>query len=375
MPTILYLLILIRLCILALVGMVGTLLPILPLTFPYVDKLVQSGLPSWLYSWGNFDGVHYIGIASQGYHQFDQAFFPAYPMFIRALEVYTGSYVLSGLLISHVCSVIAMYYLYRLTSEHFGITIALWAVGFLMAMPVGFFMSAVYTEGFFLFLICAGMYYVRRGYVWIPCVLGVLAGLTKIQGVLVSIAYGAFLLDRMYRRQSVKCGFAVVVSPIIGLGAYMSYLHFRYHDWLYFLHAQEAFGAHRSSELVSLPRVLYRYVKIFLTADVSWAYGIAVLEAVMTIVALGACVWFVWKCYKEAHWGGMGMSIMGIAMVLMPASTGTLSSMPRYTLAVLALPIALAHIPSRILRWVVLGVCMVAQVVLGMMFVQGRFVS
>jgi len=53
--------------------------------FPYRDLLISYNLSQVLYSWANFDGAHYINIARDGYHQFDQAFFPLYPLMIRAL--------------------------------------------------------------------------------------------------------------------------------------------------------------------------------------------------------------------------------------------------------------------------------------------------
>ena len=47
-------------------------------SFPYADTiLVLTGLPSWLWSWGNFDGVHYLTLAMSGYDGFGtQVFFP-----------------------------------------------------------------------------------------------------------------------------------------------------------------------------------------------------------------------------------------------------------------------------------------------------------
>ena len=44
--------------------------------FSYPELLKEFGLPKFLYSFANFDGAHYIKIAREGYHQFDQAFFP-----------------------------------------------------------------------------------------------------------------------------------------------------------------------------------------------------------------------------------------------------------------------------------------------------------
>ncbi|PIR61011.1 MAG: hypothetical protein COU68_01660, partial [Candidatus Pacebacteria bacterium CG10_big_fil_rev_8_21_14_0_10_45_6] len=37
-------------------------------SFPYAyDLLAKLGLPQWLYSWANFDGVHYLTIMRMGY--------------------------------------------------------------------------------------------------------------------------------------------------------------------------------------------------------------------------------------------------------------------------------------------------------------------
>ena len=53
--------------------------------FPYKDRLPGYNLPSWLSSLANFDGIYYISIARHGYSQYEQAFFPLYPMLIKFL--------------------------------------------------------------------------------------------------------------------------------------------------------------------------------------------------------------------------------------------------------------------------------------------------
>src|SRR3989338_1304620 len=63
---------------------IGSLLLEFRPRFPYSDIwLIPSGLPSWIWSFANFDGVHYLTIASQGYWaQFTQVFFPFYPVIL-----------------------------------------------------------------------------------------------------------------------------------------------------------------------------------------------------------------------------------------------------------------------------------------------------
>ena len=53
--------------------------------FPYYDTvLTVTNLPGWVWGFGNFDGVHYLKIASLGYvDNFQQAFFPVYPIIIH----------------------------------------------------------------------------------------------------------------------------------------------------------------------------------------------------------------------------------------------------------------------------------------------------
>src|SRR5690349_10070631 len=60
--------------------------------FPYRELLLLYKLPDWITSFANFDGVHYIWIAKDGYSaQYTQAFFPLYSIIIRFLTFH-GNY-------------------------------------------------------------------------------------------------------------------------------------------------------------------------------------------------------------------------------------------------------------------------------------------
>lgn len=65
------------------VYLASSYLPFRP-RFPYSDVLlIPSKLPFWIWSFANFDGVHYLTIAKNGYSaQFTQVFFPFYPFII-----------------------------------------------------------------------------------------------------------------------------------------------------------------------------------------------------------------------------------------------------------------------------------------------------
>ena len=54
------------------------------------EKYLGGGIANfsdkpWLWSWANFDGLHYFQIATEGYNSANYFFFPLYPMAIRLL--------------------------------------------------------------------------------------------------------------------------------------------------------------------------------------------------------------------------------------------------------------------------------------------------
>jgi len=71
--------------------------------FAYIEVVRDSNLPRLISSLANFDGVYYIRIAIQGYSQYEQAFFPLYPMLIKILSpIFANNHLLAGLVISNV---------------------------------------------------------------------------------------------------------------------------------------------------------------------------------------------------------------------------------------------------------------------------------
>src|SRR3989304_9578488 len=70
--------------------------------FPYKEIAAQYNLPRFLTALANFDGAHYLLIAKNGYSQYQQAFFPLYPLLIRSLSfIFLNNYLLTALVISN----------------------------------------------------------------------------------------------------------------------------------------------------------------------------------------------------------------------------------------------------------------------------------
>lgn len=173
---------------------------------------------------------------------------------------------------------------------------------------------------------------------------------------------------------------AVVAGPIGGLLTYMSYLYFTTHDALAFINSQTAFSNNRSTSAVFLPQVLYRYLKIFTTANFDMTYAVAMLEFGVFMVYFVVLSVGLWRVLKNKSWKNIhGSSVFGVllfscANLVLPTLTGTLGSIPRYSLmSISILPLVLQMKPW--FRWVFVVTSVALHMVVLALFSQGWFVS
>jgi hypothetical protein len=209
--------------------------------------------------WFRWDTGWYLKIAALGYSATDGTiiFPPLYPALIRvfSLWLFNGDYLLSGLLLSNVFSVICFVLFYKLTKQEMGSGELAWrSLIYLIAYPSAFFFAAAYSESTFLvFVLAAWVALLERK--WICA--GILAGfasLARLQGWLLAIPFFWFLIANSDRSitetplQEVKRvmrhyssregwkelfsrtlagGWAVVVLPVFAYLAYTLWLAFQ----------------------------------------------------------------------------------------------------------------------------------------------------
>jgi hypothetical protein len=139
-----------------------------------------------------WDAGWYLLIAHQGYKPAlgaatapRGAFFPLYPMLVRALATLLVPAVAAGIIVSLLALGVALYALHRLTALETGSReTARLAVMLTAFAPMAFFFSAVYSESLYLALSIGVFWYARKGrWAWTG-VLGALAGATRPTGVL-----------------------------------------------------------------------------------------------------------------------------------------------------------------------------------------------
>jgi hypothetical protein len=149
---------------------------------PLSEKLVNI--------WFRWDTGWYLKIAAQGYSAQDSsiAYLPLYPLSIRWLASWLGEdYLLSALLVSNLATLVALLLLYELVrGEDASQETATKSILSLLLFPTGFFLFAAYTESIFLACVLGAWLVARKGN-WLPAgLLGALATLTRLQGVVLT---------------------------------------------------------------------------------------------------------------------------------------------------------------------------------------------
>lgn len=167
----------------------------------------------------------------------------------------------------------------------------------------------------------------------------------------------------------------MLVTPFGGLLIYMIFLQLSVGDPLFFFNSQPAFNANRSTSLILLPQVYWRYIKIFFQSDFTFQYLVALSEFVFFNLAFVGSLIFLKLAWRKQDYFGSGIAFFSLAHILLPPLTGTFSSMPRYVLFAWALLLALAQIKDIRVK-IGIGVCfIILQIILASLFVQGYFVS
>lgn len=330
-------------------------------TFPYYQQLQLTRLPHFIWSFANFDGVHYLQIARDGYaNEFTQAFFPLYPLLLKIIDSQTIRYLLmAGLVISNAFFLIGLIFYFKLVSESYNKKVAYWALVFLLAFPTSFYFGAVYTEGLFFALTMSAFYLAHKNKILWASLVGFFASATRL--------IGALLAPSLYFTKNIKTKYFIFVIPF-GLILYMLFLYINFGNPLFFLSSQEIFGQGRTSSSIILPpQVLYRYIKILVTSSGQPFFN-AIFELSVTMFAFAVLI-FNFKVIKK-EW-----LIFSLSSLLVPTLTGTLASMPRYVLVAFPIFIVLASIKSSVLKYLIVTFFLLLLFGATTIFTQGYWVA
>ena len=364
--------------------------------FSHPSTLAQYNVPQWVKGFAQFDGIFYLRIAQYGYSQFEQAFFPLYPILIKVMaQIIGANYLATSLLITNVSFLVGLFvfrkYLAAVLPKNKQKNIV-FVIFFLLLFPTSFFFGASYTEGLFFLLVVSTLYFLHKKNYWLVALFVFLASLTRFIGVFlfipVLVSYFPDLKSRspiLKNRDGLLFGLAqggratgkylAIVSPFLGLTTYIYYLWLSTGNPLAFFTSQTAFGAGRSTQLILLPQVLFRYLKILVTARLDIVYFVAFLELCTFLLIFTALLHQLKILLRSKDKGLLGLNLFSFVNLVVPTFTGTLGSIPRYGLLSLSFFIYLGILRNTNTK---LGLCLIfflLHVALLTLFIQGYFVS
>jgi hypothetical protein len=267
-------------------------------------RLADSAFLNLMAKW---DSEWYLDIARDGYqwddnlrHQMRLAFLPAYPMASRAAGWLVGSVPLGAALVTFAAFLGALVYLFRLARDMIGETDAQAAVLLLAFAPFAVFYSSLYTESLFLLGAVAAFYHFRRSEWLKASVWGILVGLTRPNGPLLSGALAIAIVEMWIRarrngespaaaRARLRSGALAAVMPLVGTGLYSLYVYALTGDPLTWLRLHAYWGRGDAS-VADLASVHYGWIRQMGVMGYAGALPIDFINTCATILAIAA-IW------------------------------------------------------------------------------------
>jgi Mannosyltransferase (PIG-V) len=291
-------------------------------------------------AFAQWDAGWFIRIAKHGYDiKQSAAFFPLYPLLVRGLAFVLRSHLAAGVVISLVASAGAGAILQRLSRSRD-------AVLLLALYPIAYVFTAVYSDALFLLVALGSFAAAVRGRSAAAGVLGGLAVATRLLGLALLPAL-VWLLWRRGPR---------ALAPLLllpaALGAYMLYLHERFHDAFAFAHAEHDIWLRHTptlGPLTGLWDALHAgeqgLAQLVLHLP-GGGYGKPEQWAVWNLtnaLLLVLAAWLTWVAWRRlgAAYGLYSLATL-VIVLSSPAAVVPLVSLPRFLLADFPLFIVLA---------------------------------
>ncbi|MEA2533301.1 MAG: hypothetical protein QOJ93_1112 [Actinomycetota bacterium] len=300
-----------------------------------------------------WDGAWYLEVARHGYPnalvpapgQSDHAFFPLYPLAIRAFHGLTGlSWVTSALAVNLVASGLAMAVIYVLIERLMDAPAALRTVTLLCFFPWAFIFSMAYSEGILLLAsaICLLALLDER---WVVAGLAALAaGASRPTGFVLFLPCAWAAAAAFRRTRSIRPFVAPLLAPW-GVIGFFAFLQWRTGDFLANLHARDrgwssqGFGFQSSQ----VGKVLSTYLAHPLM-DLDRTASFATLALVVVCIVL------------MARWRPpMIIWLYTVSTLALAAYFQTYSSTPRFALTAFPLFAPLARSLRDVPFWLVIG--------------------
>ncbi len=292
----------------------------------------------FLNMFARWDGGWYHSIAKRGYEfvpgrQSNTAFFPLYPMLMRAVHTFIPSdsdaaWVLAGIIVSNCAFFAALCYLRLLVRMDFDDKTSARAILYLLVFPTTFFFFALYSESVFLATTVAAFYYARRQKWWVAGACAAAATLSRSPGILLIAPLGLeYAMQRRFRWREIRADLLSLGMIPAAFVAHLLYLRWSVGNMHAIQDAQAAWGGEWgtfSAPWTPLVRLVRDPVMFNDGMNFGFAAGILLLVAV------------------SAAQLRLSYGLYAITGFWFITSWGTYESMPRYVLVLFPAFVVLA---------------------------------
>lgn len=214
-----------------------------------------------------YDSIHYINMANSGYSSnLLMAFFPLYPLLIKVLSFIIPNYIISGILISNICSFVSLLLLSKILNNNNN---KFYYLCIFLFSPILAYTTICYTESLFMMLTLFGYYlYKKDRYILSAIIIG-LSILTRNSGIILWGAIGLDMLYRLFKNKDIKFNNIILfglISLIIGL-IYPIYLYIKTGNFFEFITVQNTLWFREKGLIIN---GIIKDIKIIINSETSF---------------------------------------------------------------------------------------------------------
>lgn len=314
--------------------------------------------------WNKWDAPKYLGIIEGGYTNMHLdnidgmgngvyqtlVFLPLYPFLVWLLNMIVGNAMLSALIMSTLCYVGGIIFLYMAVAEKYNKSIASKAAVLISVFPFGFYFSCMLPESMVLLTASACIYFSFKKKWWIAGIFGMLCTLTKLQGITILAFMGIEWLESneiflLMRKKEWKSFFKNLISLIpmcfsfIGI---LIYLFINYHytsDAFYFLKLQKHIWSHSFADCGTCLKNIWAQIESG-SAGIRDVLSVYIPEFVLFFLT----IYVIYRCFRRNR---SSLSIYLLAYTVISYSADWVISGARYLCLAIPLFILTAELSNK----------------------------
>lgn len=312
-------------------------------------------------SFAQWDGGNYLHIAKEGYNEPQYfAFAPIYPITIKLVSIFLKNEILAGLVVSMSSFFVFIHYFHKYIAENYSKQIAKTTVITFIFFPWTFFTIFIYSESLFLLFLTISIYLFAKKKYGVSALLGSFSALTRYLGIFLILSLSVASIKRKIPLHKLL-DYVLATLPF---SIFSVILALKLQSPLVYV-AVESFWYRQIKDPASTIFSYFWDILINRNFSLNNLTDLVVTVIFLLILALGI------KKIPTHLW------IFSTLAILIPATTGTLISMPRYALSSLGafLIFSMYLEKAKWLKIVIWSAMLAIQAFLATRFIMGYWVA